>query len=159
VEEPRFCTLQVTVARRETVDALGPAAVWILDCDGDADTLYLPARGDTVSFYRLIGGVPVLDRTLMPTLVFPLAVGKTWRDTRTRTEVDSTTMISTPAGAFQALRVFADSSQPNAPHGQDVFFVPEVGVVKMEETYFFTLGFSGYRRELELLDCSLVRPD
>jgi hypothetical protein len=150
--ESKRCLLTVTVTGRETLAVLGPTTVWTLACAGETDTLYLPAREDTLKFYRLTGGVPRWDGTLMPTLVFPLGIGKTWIDSWTHSRVDTTWTVCTPTEGFEALSVVADFSQPNAPAAQVVYFFPGVGIVGMLDNYLFTLGWTGSRRELRLLD-------
>lgn len=149
------CTLRITIAGIDTVDGFGPMSVWILDCDGELDTLYLSGAGEVAAFYHSPESPAPTDELTFP-LEFPLYVGKEWASPRAwETRVDTTVAVSTPAGDFQALVIFQDRSWPNEPHVQRVDFVPGVGIVRMQESYYYTLGRQGFWRDLVLLDYHL----
>lgn len=146
------CTLRITIARVDTIDGFGPMSVWILDCGGELDTLYLSGAGEVAAFYPSPESLGPTDELTFP-LEFPLYVGKSWPALRaSSTSVDTERVVSTPAGDFTSLLVVQDRSQPNEGHVQWVDFVPGVGIVRMREGYFFSLHREGFRRGLILVD-------
>jgi len=152
----RECMMEISVAGEDTVEGLGPVSTWLLDCDGDLDTLYLTTAADTVEFHPTPGST-IGSAWLTVPLPFPLHEGKMWEATWRRMKVDSMDIVCTPAGGFEALPIWTTwYGVGNVYESMRVDFVPEVGIVHSRRDYVFTLGNEGFHRSLDLVDYDLA---
>lgn len=101
-----------------------PATLWTFEGNGEVDSLYLTASGDTVMFFGHHGTY------LEKEYVLPLTVGKEYGPNSRHYLVDKTGSVNVPAGRFaNSYHIAGDFFNPNDHRTSGEWFVPGVGRV------------------------------
>lgn len=138
-------TVQVTVSGTSTLSSGEPVTVWLNAFSDSTDSNYVLIKGDSVKIYEdreyLIDNIK---------LVFPLAVGATWKGdfVSDSSRVLDKIQLTVPAGSFNDVYVIERLYGGfNEYFTMTIWFVPDIGIIKINrrETGF---GFQNETREL-----------
>jgi hypothetical protein len=144
-------TVRVEVVGTLDHPVLGPSRHWVFTFPDTACDLYVHTDSSGVRFAEFTSPDTLPDPwpAVLPLeipLELPLAPGRTWEITtrdffQHSVTVGSWAAVVTPEGRFDlALPVHDAVFVPNSPTTYDVWFVKDVGAVRMEFYNLFTLG-------------------